>query len=366
MAKTRKRWPWILLIGIIIIAVVVFFVLKNGKNKDEGPATVKVAKRTIIEKALAVGKIEPQNEVQVKAKVSGVVQKLFADIGDFITAETALMEIRPDPTPLELVSAKRELEMRQIELNNLKREIERKRSLKEKGLISDQEFETTNQRFDEAALNVKIASEKLQLLEKGKVKFENTNIETVVKAPISGFILERNVAIGDPVVPLTSYQPGTVLITMANMENLLFKGTVDEIDVGKIREGLPAEIQVGALPGKRVKGVVTKISLKAKSEENTTVFPIEIAIEAAEDLVLRAGYSANANIIIQQKDSVLTIPERVVTFRNDSAFVDLPQPDGGRQPVYIQTGLSDAIYIQVISGLKEGQEILEKEAQEII
>lgn len=366
MAKTRKRWPWILVIVIMISSAAGFFVFKNGKEKNTGPATVKVGKRNIVEKALAVGKIEPQNEVQVKAKVSGVVQKLFADIGDLVTAETALMEVRPDPTPLELVSAKRELEMRQIELDNLKREIDRKRSLKDKGLISDQEFETTNQRFDEAALNVKIANEKLQLLEKGKVKFENTNIETVVKAPITGFILERNVAIGDPVVPLTSYQPGTVLITMANMKNLLFKGTVDEIDVGKIREGLPVEILVGALPGKSVKGMVTKISLKARNEDNTTVFPVEISISEAGDLVLRAGYSANANIIIQQKDSVLAVPERVVTFRNDSAFVDLPQPDGKRKPVYIQTGLSDAIYIEVTSGLKENEEVLEKETKEII
>lgn len=366
MARKKRRWLWIILI-VVIVCVVAFIAMKGkGENKNQGPKTVKVEKRNIVDKALAVGKIEPENEVQVKSKVTGVVTKLFADISDFVTEGTPLIEIKPDPTPQELVAAKREIELKEIELTNLKREINRKKELKEKGLISDQEFEDSNQRFDEVELGVKMAKERLQLLEKGKVKIANTNIESVVKSPITGYILERNVALGDPVVPLTSYQPGTVLLVMANMENLLFKGTVDEIDVGKIKEGMSVDIQVGALPGKSLKGKVTKISLKAQKEDNSTVFPIEIMITNVDNLVLRAGYSANANIIIQQKDSVLTVPERLVTFRNDSAFVKLPQEDGTQKEVFIKTGLSDAIYIEVQSGLEEGQEVLEKEVKEII
>jgi HlyD family secretion protein len=148
------------------------------------------------------------------------------------------------------------------------------------------------------------------------------------------------------------------------MGKLLFKGTVDEIDVGKLNEGMTAEIQVGALPGKPVKGVVKKISLKARKDDNTTVFPVEIGIVLEAGQVLRAGYSANANIIIQQKDSVLAIPERVVTFRNDSAFVHISESEGKKE-VYIQTGLSDAIYIEIKAGLNENQEVLEKEIKQI-
>lgn len=366
MKAKSKRWIWIGIVIIVLIAVIFLVIQIKGKGKNTGPTTIKVSRGAIIEKALAVGKIEPKNEVQVKAKVSGVVKKLYADIGDFFMEGTPLIEIRPDPTPLELVDAKREVERRLIDLENLEREMTRKRSLKEKGLISDQEFEDANQRYDASALNVRTAKERLELIEKGRIKDEKTTIESVIKSPISGFILEKSVAIGDPVVPLTSYQPGTVLLVMANMENLLFKGTVDEIDVGKIREGMPVEIQVGALPGKPVKGKVIKISLKAKSEDNSTVFPVEISIPELSGTVLRAGYSANANIIIQQKDSVLTIPERVVTFRNDSAFVEIPQPEGKKKEIYIKTGLSDAINIEVTTGLKEGDEVLEKEAKEII
>lgn len=366
MTKQKKRWIWIIVSLALISAITAIVILQTNQKDEEGPATVEVERKNIVEKALAVGKIEPKSEVQIKAKVSGVVQRLFADLGDLVEAGTPLMELRPDPTPLELVQARREIDLAAIELNNIKREISRKKSLKEKGLISDQEFEDTNRRFAEAELNVTMAKERLLLIEKGKIETEDTLIETMIKAPITGYILEKNIAIGDPVVPLTSYQPGTVLMLMANMEHLLFKGTVDEIDVGKISEGMQVEIQVGAIPGKIVNGQLSKISLKAKTEENSTVFPVEISLVRTDDLMLRAGYSANANIIIQKKDSVLSIPERTVTFRNDSAFVNIPLPEGGKKEVYIQIGLSDAINIEVKSGLKKGDKVLEKEVKEII
>jgi len=202
-------------------------------------------------------------------------------------------------------------------------------------------------------------------LESGKVRIADTNIETVIKAPVSGFVLEKSVNVGDPVVPLTSYQAGTELMKMADMRDIIFKGTVDEIDVGKIKEGLKTDLVVGALPGKTVKGHVSLISLKAKKQENTTVFPIEVVIDDAGGALLRAGFSANANIIISKKDSVLAIPERVVTFRNDSAFVRIPLGEKKSKEVNIKTGLSDAINIEVLSGLKIGQEVLEKEVKEI-
>jgi HlyD family secretion protein len=158
---------------------------------------------------------------------------------------------------------------------------------------------------------------------------------------------------------------GTVLMKMANMERLLFKGTVDEIDVGKMKEGMEVEIKVGALPTDTVKGVLRKIWLKAEKKENATVFPIEILIPGTRKATLRAGYSANAHIIIQRKDSVLVIPERVVTFRNDSAFVKLALAADRSEERLIKTGLSDAISIEVTTGLKQGDEVLEKPVKKI-
>ena len=187
----------------------------------------------------------------------------------------------------------------------------------------------------------------------------DTQIESMIKAPIDGYVLSRSVEVGDPVTPLTSFQEGTVLMRMANMERLLFKGTVDEIDVGKMAEGMPAEIKVGALPNDTVKGELRKIWLKAEKKDNATVFPIEILLPGSRETLLRAGYSANANIIINKKEDVLTIPERVVTFRNDSSFVTV-KTETGKEEKQIQTGLSDAISIEVLEGLAEGDKVFEK------
>lgn len=356
----------VLLIILLVSAGLIFGIFPSGKKEaSDSQKVVKVTKRNIVDKALAVGTIIPENEISIKSKISGVVKKVIAEEGTHVKRNDLLLEIQPDPTPLELAEAKRNLEMTQIGLNNLERELKRKEELKKKGLISDAEFETQQSRYNEAELREKIADEKLALIEKGKVKIANTNIESVIKAPADGFILEKFINVGDPVVPLTSYQEGTVLMTMANMNDLIFKGTVDEIDVGKLEEGMPVEIKVGALPNKIVHGKLTKISLKAKKEENATVFPIEIEIEQADELVLRAGYSANADIVIQKKDSVLALPERVVEFRNDSSFVRIKDENGLPEEIPIETGLSDAIYIEVVSGMKEGQEVLEKELKEI-
>ncbi|KAA3608870.1 MAG: efflux RND transporter periplasmic adaptor subunit [Calditrichaeota bacterium] len=362
-SKTKK---WIIWPVVVLVIVAGVFALSSGSEEEESKrATVKVERKNIIDKALAVGSIEPVNEIDVKSKVSGVVGKLFADVGDFIEAGKPLVEVKPDPTPLELAQAKRDVEMASIELETHKKEIERDKKLKAQGFMSDQEYELMARQYDEAKLRQQMAKERLELIETGKVKIAETSIETVVKAPLTGFILEKNVNLGDPVVPLTSYQPGTAIMRMANMSNLIFKGTVDEIDVGKIKEGLGCELQVGAIPGKSIEGLVTLISLKAKKEDNTTVFPVEIKITQTKDAVLRAGYSANANIIIARRDSVLSIPERVVTFRNDSAFVNIPKGEQDSEERYIKTGLSDAILIEVIEGLKEDEEVLEKEVKEI-
>jgi HlyD family secretion protein len=362
--KAKKRIVWSSII-VLLLVVIVAVILSSSKKGNSPLNTVKVERKDIIDKALAVGSIEPLNEIAVKSKISGVVGQLFVGVGDFIDKGDPVLEVKPDPTPMELAEAKRNVEMTNIELNTLGRELKRNEELKEKGLISDYDFEVLRQQYDEAELRHKIAKERLDLIEKGKIRIAETSIETIIKSPITGFILEKSVNVGDPVVPLTSYQAGTELLKMANMENLIFKGTVDEIDVGKIEEGMTAELQVGALPGKEVKGHVSLISLKARKEENTTVFPVEIIIDERGDAVLRAGFSANANIIIAKKDSVLSIPERVVTFRNDSAFVRIPVGEKEPQEVFIKTGLSDAIDIEVLTGLEEGQEVLEKEVREI-
>ncbi len=264
-------------LALIVLAGAAYFIFGGSGSSDANALpTVKVSRATIVDKALAVGTIEPENEISVKSKVSGVVKRIFADAGSYVRAGSPLLEVRPDPTPLELAEAKRQLQMREVDMVNLDKERVRQESMVEKQLISNRDYEEFQRRYQENALQVKLARERLALLESGRVMIENTQIESIIKAPIDGFVLRKMVEVGDPVTPLTSYQEGTVLMKMANMERLVFKGTVDEIDVGKLKEGLEAELKIGALPADKIVGTLSKISLKAEKKENATVFPIEV------------------------------------------------------------------------------------------
>ena len=357
----RRRLVWIV-VAIVVVAgaAVGGTVLKrNGKAKHAAPV-VKVERGSVVEKALAVGSIVPRDEISVKARVSGVVKRVYREPGQIVEAGAPLLEIQPDPTPLELADARRRIDLDGITLRNAEKELNRTRDLLTRGMVADREFEAADKAFETAQMQVAADRERLQLLEKGSVSIAGREIEAIVRAPIAGAILEKNVNLGDPVVPLTSYQEGTVLMTMANMDSLIFKGTVDEIDVGKLAVGMPVEVKIGALPGQTVPGRLARISLKAREENNTRMFPVEIAIEGTGVPLLRAGYSANADIIIRRADGVLTLPERVVHSANDSTWVEIAGAAGARGRTPITTGLSDAIRIEVTTGLTEGQEVMEK------
>lgn len=368
-------------LGAIVIAVAVggaaMVMTNNQSDEDQTLPAVEVTRGDIVDKALAVGTIEPRVEISVKSQFSGVIKRQFAEVGEYVKAGTALLEIQPNPTPQELVDAERRIEMRELELRNLESEFKRQQQLFEKQLVSAQEFERAERTYEESRLQVQIAKEQLALLREGRVSTNKGNFETVVRAPVSGYILDRMVEVGDPVVPLTSYQEGTVLMTMANMDDLIFRGTVDEIDVGRLQEGMLAEIKVGALPNAQVTGRLAKIWLKAKKEENSTVFPVEIEIAEAverhpddpestpQPVVLRAGYSANTEIIIEKREDVLLIPERVIEFAEDTAAVRVRLADNTTEDRVIQTGLSDAINIEIVGGLTEGEFVAEKPPKEI-
>jgi HlyD family secretion protein len=357
-----------LLTTVLTVAVgglAVFVSVSRGNGRDPNVKTVDVARMTIADKALAVGRIEPEVEIGVKSQISGVVRRLLVAEGDFVRAGAPLLEIKPNPTPLELAEARRQVELRGIEIQNLERNLERQRALKEQGLLSEREYQETEQLFASQQVQVAMARERLALLEEGKASLADENVETVIRSPIAGFVLEKMVDIGDPIVPLSTYQEGTVLMTMAEMNRLVFRGTVDEIDVGRLREGMAVDVKIGALPNAAVRGRLRQISLKARTQDNATVFPVEIALAEIGETVLRAGYSANAEVIIDRRDSVLAIPERLVRFRNDSAFVTLLLPDGRQEERAIRTGLSDAINIEVIQGLTEGEKVVEPPPREI-
>jgi HlyD family secretion protein len=188
--KRKRLWKLVLFVGLPLAAIGAFLMLRSNDDAKNKLTTVKVVRGDIVEKAIAVGTIEPLTEIGVKSKISGVVKKLFVDAGQIVEARAPLLEIKPDPTPLELAEAKRNVEVAMIDFHTQEQEMQRQQQLKERGLISDKEFQAINDQFSQAKLKVQIAQEKLALIEQGKVKIAGTNIETVIYAPIKGYILE--------------------------------------------------------------------------------------------------------------------------------------------------------------------------------
>jgi HlyD family secretion protein len=353
-----------IVLGLVGVAVLVVggraLTNLSGRGQEQEVRTVTVERGDVVEKAVATGTIEPRSEVDVKSKVSGVVRRQFVEAGDFVEAGAPLLEIRPDPTPLELVEARRQLQLQEMALETLERELAREQALRSAGVIPEQELERTLRRREEVLLQVATARERLALLEDGKVMLDNEPLESVVLAPVAGYILDRMVQVGDPVVPLSTYQAGTVLFRMADMEDLVFRGTVDEIDVGRLAPGMEVLIRVGALPDRNLQGQVDRIALKGRREDQATVFSVEVALTDLDGAVLRAGYSANAEVIVRRARDALLLPERVIRFDGDSASVTVQLPGGGTEQRVIQTGVSDALSIEVVSGLREGELVLER------
>ena len=358
----------VIIIGAIVVVLggFVFLALKDSGKKDQKNNSVKVERGSIIDKALAIGQIEPKYQISVKSKISGIVKKVFVEMGDSVKKGAPLVEIRPDPTPLEFAEAKRRVEIDSVNHENQKKEYLRIKELLEKKLVSQQDFDRASRSFKESELRLKLSQERLSLIERGKTNIAGRKIESVIKSPITGTVLERKINVGDPVVPLTSYQAGTELFTLADMKELIFKGTVDEIDVGKLKEGMPTVLKIGALPNDTIQGFLYKISPKARMKENATLFDVEIKITQTGPSLLRAGYSATADIIIKKKEDILVIPERLVEFFEDTAFVQLKDSASGEiERTIIKTGLSDGLNIEVTEGLKEEDLLVEKPPKEI-
>lgn len=348
-------------LGVAIVVVVVLFAFKSGDSSKQTASTgIKVEKGEIVEKAMAIGTIQPYKEVVVKSKISGIVRRLHRDVGDVVREGELLIDISPQPTPLEYTEAQRSIDVAQINYDNANTAFERSTELFDKKLISKQEYDDRKVAYEQAQLQLNLAKERMQLLEKGAIKTQNVNVESTIRSPITGSVLSKSVNEGDPVVPLTSYQDGTALITLADMNDLIFRGTVDEIDVGKLREGMPVTLKIGALPKDTVGGTLWKISPKARKEQSATVFDVEVRFKEADLTKLRAGYSANAEIIIKEAHDILVIPERLVDFRSDSTFVQVVDSIGGKKERYVVTGLSDGVTIEIVSGLAQGETLAEK------
>src|ERR1700682_510125 len=360
----------IALVALVGAASALYAFSRSGKKADGGMKLVEAQTGSITEKAVAVGQIQPRQKFSVKSKISGIVRVCRVQVGDRVKTGDPLFEIGPDPTPMEITEVDRQVDSAHASFERAKIGLERAPERVRRGIQARSNVDAKREAYELAKIAVAKAEQNRDLTRKGRLATTaTTGMESVIRAPAAGTILTRAVNPGDPVVPLTSYQPGTELATVADMSDLIFKGTVDEIDVGKLSTGMTARIKVGALPTDVVTGKVSRIAPQAQQKEGATLFDVEIELDRSAKVTLRAGYSANADIIIREKKDVLTIPERLVTFEDGGkkASVELAVADPKAQPkkTGIKTGVSDGLNLEVTAGLKQGDKVVERPPKEI-
>jgi HlyD family secretion protein len=366
----RKLFKTLFLLAILVAAAAGLYAwARAGKNDKDGPKMVTIEKGSVTEKAIAVGQIQPRQKFSVKSKISGIVRRCTVEVGDKVSAGQTIFEIGPDPTPQELTDVDRRLDSARASYERAKADFQRSMELSQTGVLPKSDLDSKRESFELAKIAVARAEQERDLTRKGSVATADVKIESLIRSPAGGTVLTRAVNPGDPITPLTSYQPGTELATIADMSDLIFKGTVDEIDVGKLKIGLPARIKVGALPTDIVTGRVARIAPQAQQKEGATLFDVEIELDPTNKLTLRAGYSANADLIIREKQDVLTVPERVVIYEDGGkkTFVELPsgKPKEPPKKTEVKLGISDGLNAEVVAGLEKGARVLERPPKKI-
>jgi HlyD family secretion protein len=366
----RKLFKTLLILVVLVaVAGALYALARSNKGDKDGVKQVTIESGAITEKAIAVGQIQPRQKFSIKSKLSGIVKNCLVNVGDRVRAGDALFEIAPDPTPQELTDVDRQLDSAKASYERAQADYARAQELVRQGLLPRSDMDARRESFELAKIALARAEQGRELTRRGRIAGAGISMESIVRAPAAGTVLTRAVNPGDPITPLTSYQPGTELATVADMSDLIFKGTVDEIDVGKLRVGLPTRIKVGALPTDVVTGSVSRIAPQAQQKEGATLFDVEIELQKNTAIVLRAGYSANADVIIREKKDVLIVPERVVTFEDGGkkAFVELPSAKPKEEPkkTEIKLGISDGMNAEVLSGLSKGAKVVERPPKKI-
>lgn len=331
-----------------------------GGDRRPQRATVTVATGDVRQVALATGHLEPLAETQITAETGGVLTAVHVRLGDNVRAGQLLAEVRPVITDRSLLLAEREVESAQ----------EAERAAEEFGgrehlagwLLGALQGENNLARMERAARRQREAAEqRLQLLREGQVQLDELRIDFGVRAPVAGQVIELPLREGAPVVPASIYGTGTVLMTLADLDRPVFRGTIDETDVARIAIGTPVVVRVGALPGLELAGTVHEIGLRGEPRGEAVVFPVEITITPPADApVLRAGYSAVAELVLASATAVPLLAERCVDYRDDGAFVLVADGDGSREQ-QVETGVSDGMVVEIRAGLQAGDIVLERD-----
>ncbi len=351
-------------IAILLLIVIVFggsmyyLYQKNAEDpavyQTETPST-----QTIVKKAVATGSILPLEEVLIKPNISGVIEEIFVEGGDFVKSGDLLAKIKVVPNLSALNDARNAIDEAKINLEDQKRNYERQSTLFSKGVISRADMDRAQVAYDQAKQAYGAANKRYDIVKTGTTSGLSSAANTMIRATVSGMVLEVPVEVGNQVIESNNFNEGTTIAAIADVDKMIFEGKVDESEVGKIKEDLPLEITVGAIENRVFDAVLDYIAPKGKEENGAIQFEIKGSLKKGDTTFIRAGLSANASIILARADSVLALKEALVQFDNDTKkpFVEVETAAQKFERRDVELGVSDGIYVEVKSGVTANDKV---------
>ncbi len=332
-----------------------FYLWKKSQPKQEVYELFVPRPGDIELKTVATGKVEPRDEVAIVPQISGIVSELYKEPGEMAKAGEIIARIQVIPEMGVLNAAESRVTQAGLNLNQTQKVFDRTHELYKAGVVVPEEYENTETQLKLAREELRNAQDNLEIVRDGIVSRSSAASNTQIRSTISGMILDIPVKVGNSVIQANTFNAGTTIATVADMNDMLFHGNIDETEVGRIREGMSLDITIGALQDQHFQAVLEYISPKSTENNGAILFEIKAAVSIPQSVFIRAGYSANAEIILDSRYNVLVIPESSVEFRNGDTFVKVYEKTEGDKQVFsdrqVVTGLSDGIYIEVIEGL---------------
>ena len=351
-----KRYSKLIIAAIVALIFIGTFMFLWQKSQPKEvvyneftPKLDSIQKTTII-----TGKIEPRNEVNIKPQISGIISELLKEPGDYVNAGDVIAKVKVIPDMAQLSSAEMRVRLAEINLKQAETDFQREENLFNQKLVSADEFDKIKIALNQAKHEKLAAQDALEVVRDGVSKSNARASSTLIRSTISGVILDIPVKVGNSVILSNTFNDGTTIATVANMNDLIFRGNIDETEVGQLVNGMNMKITIGALQDLKFDAALEYISPKAMESNGTNQFEIKAAVKLTEGGKIRSGYSANAEIVLARADKVLTVPESAIEFSGDSTFVYVIKGEGKDKTydrTYVETGLSDGVNIEIKKGV---------------
>ncbi len=347
----------VLVVILAIFAATIIYLYNKSKEKPVVYKTETPFNTTIVRKTVATGSVVPRKEIEIKPQVSGIVEEIYVEAGKKVRKGEILAKVRIIPDLVNLNNAEARVERAKIAFEDAKLNYDRQEKLFKNGVIAEAEFQPAQVALKNAKQETDAAEANLELIREGVNKKSGKITNTLIPSTIDGMILDVPVKAGSSVIEANNFNPGTTIASIADVNDMIFEGKVDETEVGKIHPGMDLQLIVGAIENDTFLATLRYISPKGVLENGAVQFEIKADVKLQEDQFLRAGYSANADIVLQRADNVMAIKESLLQFEGDSAYVEVETAPQTFEKRFIKTGLSDGINIQVLDGLKKTDKI---------